>query len=231
MSKMLSLSVFVFAYNEAKTLEAVTRELNDSLIRIGRPYEIVIIDDGSLDGTAAIADRLSCDLSDVSVIHHDKNYGLGSVYRTAFANARCDLVTFFCADGQFPPQIIIQFLPLMDKADMVLGYLPKRQDPLLSKVLSRVEKILFRILVGPMPKFQGVLMFRRKLLDEIELKSGGGRAWTVLMEFIIRASRKGYRLSSVPTEIRPRLSGRSKVNNPATIWANLKQVFILRRYL
>jgi hypothetical protein len=86
------------------------------------------------------------------------------------------------------------------------------------------------LLFGSLPRFQGVLMFRRSLLDELELKSTG-RGWTVLMELIIRASRGGYRLVSVPTEMRPRMSGKSKVNNLRTIWANLKQVFALRRHL
>lgn len=228
---MLSLNVFIFAYNEARSLEAVVKEVSDTLKGLGRPHEIVIIDDGSTDGTGDTAERLSREFADVSVIHHEINRGLGSAYKTAFANARCDLVTFFCGDGQFPPDILKQFLPLMDNLDMVLGYLPHRKDPLVSKMLSKVEKVLFRIIFGPMPKFQGVLMFRRRLLDEIKLKSGGGRAWTVLMELIIRTSRCKYRIASVPTQIRPRKIGRSRVNNLPTIWANLKQAFALRRYL
>lgn len=228
---MLSLSVFVFAYNEAESLEAVVNEIADTLKELNRPYEIVIIDDGSSDSTGAIADELARKFRNTSVIHHVRNLGLGSVYKTAFANARCDLVTFFSGDGQFSPQIIRQFLPLMEKMDMVLGYLPNRKDSSLSKILSGAEKILLGILFGPMPKFQGVLMFRRKLLDEIELKSKGGRAWTVLLELIIRTARGKYRITSVPIKMRPRMSGRSKVNNLPTVWANLKQAFILHRYI
>ncbi|MFH0772360.1 MAG: glycosyltransferase family 2 protein [Candidatus Omnitrophota bacterium] len=228
---MLSLSVFIFAYNEAATLEAVVKEISGVLSGLGRPYEVVIIDDGSVDGTGALADKFSGQYKNFCVIHHDKNYGLGSVYKTAFANAKKDLITFFCADGQFPAEIIKQFLPLMDDKDMVLGFLPDRRDPLLSKVLSAAEKLLFRVIAGPMPKFQGVLMFRRELLDKIELKSGGGRAWTVLMEFIIKVSRRGYKVVSVATKIRPRATGRSKVNNLKTIWANTKRLFVLRRYV
>jgi len=73
-------------------------------------------------------------------------------------------------------------------------------------------------------------MFRQTLLQEFELKSTG-RGWAVLMELIVRASRGGYRIISEPTEMRPRMSGRSKVNNLATILANLKQVLTLTRYL
>jgi hypothetical protein len=73
-------------------------------------------------------------------------------------------------------------------------------------------------------------MFRRNILDELEIRSTG-RGWAVLMELIIRASRGGYKIVSVPTEMRPRMSGTSKIKNFSTIWANLKQVLALTRYL
>ncbi len=156
--------------------------------------------------------------------------GLGGVYTTGFTHAQGDFVTFFAADGQLPATIIKQFIPLMDNADMVLGYLPNRNSSLLAKSLSKAERVLYRLLFGPLPNFQGALMFRRTLLNELELKSTG-RGWAVVMELIIRASRAGYRLVSVPTEMRPRISGKSKVNNLPTICANLKQLFALRRYI
>jgi hypothetical protein len=152
------------------------------------------------------------------------------VYRTGFVQAQYDLITFFPADGQFPASIIQQFIPYMDNTDMVLGYLPIRGDSLLAKCLSRAERLLYVLLFGGMPKFQGIFMFKRMLLDKFELKSSG-RGWAIVMEFIIRTHRGGYRTISLPTEVRPRMSGKSKVNNLPTILANLKQVFILRRYL
>ena len=225
---MLSITVIVFAYNEKENLAAVLVEIYHTLVSSGRKYEIVIIDDGSVDGSAEIADGLSRKFENVSVIHHRKNCGLGAAYKTAFANIRCDLATFYSADGQFPAKIIERFLPLMDTQDMVLGYLLKRGDALVSRVFSKIEKILFRALFGPMPKFQGVLMFRRKLLDELKLISAGGRAWTVLMELIIRAKRGGYRMLSVPVKMRLRMAGGSKVNNLPTVWENFKQLLFLR---
>lgn len=228
---MLSLSVFVIAYNENKSLAAVVRDVHNTLQEENRQCEIVIIDDGSFDGTSEIADRLAQEIRSVSVVHHRVNYGLGSVYRTAFVNAKFDLVTFISADGQFSAQVIKQFLPLMDDTDMVLGYLSQRVDSFVSRLLSRAEKIIFRVLFGSMPKFQGMLMFRKVLLDEIELRSGGGRSWTVLMELIIKASRNGYRIVSVPIEMRKRISGKSKVNNVSTILANLRQAIVLRKDL
>jgi glycosyltransferase involved in cell wall biosynthesis len=223
------ITAVVMAYNEAESLEHVVREIAAELERAGGPHEILIVDDGSTDGTAEIADRLSA-MPHVRVTHHHPNQGLGGVYRTGFAEARGDFVTFYPADGQFPATIITQMLPLMADADMVLGFLPNRDSSVLAKVLSAGERVLYTLLFGAMPKFQGILMFRRSLLGEFELQSTG-RGWAVLMELIMRVARAGRRVVSVPTTMRPRMSGVSKVNNVRTIVANFRQMVTLREYL
>jgi glycosyltransferase involved in cell wall biosynthesis len=226
----LSISVVILAFNEQESLKAVVHEIDSVLQTVGRDYELVIVDDGSTDDTGAIADRLARENLRIRVTHHPNNKGLGEAYRTGFTLAQGDLITFFAADGEIPAATIKEFTPLMDRADIVLGYLPRRKSSLLAKSLSKAERMLFWLLFGSFPKFQGVFMLRRTLLSEFELKSRG-RGWTVVMELIIRASRDGYKIVSAPTEMRPRMSGRSKVKNLPTIWDNLKQVFALRRYL
>lgn len=224
---MPQISVVVMAYNEAGTLEVVVREIHKVLEELARTFEVLIVDDGSDDGTGELADWLAETLPNVRVVHHGANLGLGGVYRTGFAQARGDQVTFFPADGQFPATIISQFVPLMENADMVLGYLPEQKRSLIGQMLSTLERLLYRLLFGPLPRFQGICMFRRALLEQFELQSSG-RGWAVLMELIIRTCQGGHRVISVPTTMRPRLSGRSKVNNLRTIWANLRQVIELR---
>ena len=221
------ISVFVMAYNEAGNLETTVGELIGVLSEMGAQYELVIIDDGSRDGTGSIADRIAENTKGARVIHHKKNKGLGGVYRTGFASALGSYLTFFPADGQFSAGIIKDFLPVMDEADMILGYIPNRKSSLASKSLSFFERIFLSFLFGPLPRFQGIIMFKRSLLTKINLRSSG-RGWTVLMEFIIRARIAGCIMKSVPTTIRPRLSGASKVNNLSNIWSNLVQAVALR---
>jgi len=218
------------AYNEVASLEGVAREIQAALLRIGRPHEIVIVDDGSRDGTGALADRLSLEVPGLRAVHHDPNQGLGGVYRTGFKQAHLELVTFFPADGQFSATIIEQFVPLSADCDFVLGYLPERARSPLARFLSGAERLLYRGLFGPLPRFQGILMFRRAVLDRLTLRSDG-RGWAVLMELLIRASRAGLRMRSVPIELRPRSSGVSKVQNLRTIVSNLRQVLALRAQL
>lgn len=223
------LSVVVLAYDEERNLEAAVAELVGELRRLDATWELVIIDDGSRDGTGALADRLAAGEPGMRVVHHERNLGLGGGYRTGFAEARGDYLTFFPADGQFPATILGDFLPCMEEADLVLGYLPDRPGSV-GRALSAAERLAYRAVVGRMPRFQGIFMIRRALLDELPLRSQG-RGWAVVMELILRADRAGYRLVSLPTQVRPRMSGQSKVNNVRTIAANLRQLLALRRLL
>jgi glycosyltransferase involved in cell wall biosynthesis len=223
-------TVVVMNWNEVGTLAATVAELKGTLSQLGRPWEILIVDDGSSDGSEALADRLAGEDPSVRVIHHPVNLGLGGVYRTGFKEARGEFVTFFPADGQFPASIVAQFRPEMEKVDVVLGYLPERRTDPMGRLLSWGERLLYRALLGPMPRFQGVLMFRRSLLQRFPLYSAG-RGWAVLMEFIIRASRAGVPSASLPTTIRPRSVGTSKVNNLRTIASTLRQIMGLRQHL
>lgn len=230
MSTAPTLSVVVLAYNEVETLERTSRELLQELDRLAVSAEVVIVDDGSTDGTGAVADQLAATEPRVRVIHHNPNQGLGGVYRTGFTNASGEYLTFFPADGQFPASIIGDFLPHMPDYDMVLGFLPRRDSSWVAKGLSAAERVLYRVLFGRMPKFQGILMFRRSLLERHTLHSQG-RGWAVLLEFIIRCSRDGCRIVNVATDVRPRTHGASKVNNLHTIRSNLQQVVALRKTL
>lgn len=226
----IALTTVVMAYNEAANLQTAVEELVAALESLTVPYELLIINDGSSDTTGDVADGLAKKHPNARVVHHGINRGLGGVYRSGFTESRGSLVTFFPADGQFPATIIPDFFEAAVGADIVLGYIPDRKDSLLARVLSWGERCLYRFLFGPIPKFQGILMFRRRILDDIRLQSDG-RGWVILMELIVRCSRAGYRIVSRPTTIRPRLSGGSKVNNLRTIHANLRQILALKRYL
>jgi glycosyltransferase involved in cell wall biosynthesis len=224
------LSVVLMAFNEAASLAKVTAEIHGELASLGCTYELLIVDDGSSDGTGKIADELAATLTGVRVHHHGVNQGLGAVYRTGFAEARGELVTFFPADGQFPASIIGRYVAAMDDTDMILGILPDRGGPVAARLLSLAERLLLRALFGHFPHFQGIMMFRRNLLDRTRLVSQG-RGWTVQMEFILRQARAGARIKNLAITIRPRTDGASKVNNLRSITSNLRQVLALRLYL
>lgn len=228
-----ALTVVVMAYDEAGSLEGVVDELRSTLSSLGIPAEILIVDDGSGDGTSDLAERLAAPAAEggplIRVTHHGVNQGLGGVYRTGFTAAEGDLVTFFPADGQFPASILEDFVPAMEDRDLVLGYVPRR-DSAVGRVLSSAERLVYRVLLGPLPRFQGVFLARRAKVLALGLRSTG-RGWGIVMEMLVRARRAGWRVESRPTPLRARQAGRSKVQNARTVWANLRQVLALRRVL
>jgi glycosyltransferase involved in cell wall biosynthesis len=222
-----ALTVAILAYNEEANIGIVLSEMTAVLSSLTEPWEILIVDDGSTDSTGRIADEAAANDPRVRVVHHGVNRGLGGGYRTGFDNARGTFLIFYPADGQFAPDIIPTFLRQMGELDMLLGYLPNMKRPPLARAASLAEQLLYRALVGKMPRFQGVLMFRTQLLKEIPLHLDG-RGWGILLEFILRVSRGPYRVKSTPTDLRKRMSGQSKVMNFKTIRANVEQLFELR---
>lgn len=224
-----ALSVAVLAYNEAENLRPAALELLEALHSLGHSFELLIVNDGSKDETGAVADGLGREFPSVRVIHHPTNLGLGGGYRTGFTEARGERLIFYPADGQFPAEILVRFYREMDAQGyaMVLGYLPNHRRPLVGRVLSLAEKLAYRALVGPMPRFQGLLMFETRLLERFPIVSTG-RGWGILLEFIVRCARGGVKMQSLPTDLRPRASGQSKVENTKTVVANVKQLLLLR---
>jgi glycosyltransferase involved in cell wall biosynthesis len=223
-----AVTVAVLAYNEEGNVRTAIDELVKELARLEAPWEVLLVDDGSTDRTGAIADELATENPSIRVVHHGENRGLGGGYRTGFSEARGEFLIFFPADGQFPPDIIVSFYRQMGGLDMLLGYLPTHERSPLARALSKAERGLYRLLFGKMPRFQGVLMFRTAILADVPLTSTG-RGWAVILELVMRTGRGPYRVRSVPTPMRPRLSGESKVQNVNTIVANLKQLSTLRR--
>jgi len=224
------LTVVVMAFNEVATVKGVVAELLAALEALARPHELLIVDDGSSDGTEEAVVRIAAAHPAARVVRHAENRGLGGVYRTGFAEARGRFLTFFPADGQFPPSILADFRDVAEDADLVLGYLLDRRDTPLGRSLSAVERLLYRVLLGPMPRFQGVFMLRRSVLKGLPLESAG-RGWAVVMEMILCLTRNGARVVSRPTPYRPRIAGHSKVNNWRTIAANMNQLLALRAVL
>jgi glycosyltransferase involved in cell wall biosynthesis len=223
-------SIILMAYNESATTASVLQEIESVLGGMGVSYEVIAVDDGSDDDTGGILDAYAKHLPCMRVVHHTTNEGIGEVYRSGFSTARGEYLTFLPADGQFPASVIARFVQRMQGADVVLGHIGEVRRSLVGTLLSKGERMLYRTMFGPLPPFQGIMMFRRHLLDELGIIPGG-RGWGILMEIIVRARRAGKVLVSEATPLRARASGTSKVNNFRSVRANLVQALRLWRTL
>lgn len=216
------------AYNEEIGLPITVAETHQVLQDID--YEILIVDDGSSDGTAATARALVEANPRVRVITHSPNKGLGGVYRTGLTHGAGEWITFLPADGELPPHNLLRFLEAREGHQLLLGVIPNRDVAWTALLLTRLEKMLYGLLFGYLPPFQGLFMIHRQALEQTELRSTG-RGWAVLMELFLKTVRAGRPWRNVETVIRGRLGGESKVRNLRTIVANLVEVLRLRLIL
>ncbi len=142
------LSLVLPACNEEAGLCQAISEADAALARLCHDYEIIVIDDGSRDTTAAIAADEAARRPHVRLLRHDSNLGYGAALRTGFAAARFDLVAFTDADCQFHLDDLALLLPHTDAAPIVVGYRVDRQDPWRRRFLSRGYNVIVRTLLG-----------------------------------------------------------------------------------
>ena len=223
-----SLTIVIPAYNERDNLGRV---LTDALAfgrAACRHFELLVIDDGSSDGSAVVLATLSAAAPEVRVIRHERNRGLTAALRTGFFGAAGDFVTWIPADGQIAPFELGKILAACDGHDLVLSTYRHRPDGLRRAIMSRSLRVMLFAVTGLRDRLEGVYLFRRSLLDELALVSDRS-AGSIGFEIAVKARRLGKRVASTEIECAPRLSGRSKVANARNIVQSLGELWRIRR--
>jgi glycosyltransferase involved in cell wall biosynthesis len=208
----MRVTVAIPAYDEVTSLAAVVAEALAELSAIGLAHdgEVLIVDDGSTDGTSALADSLASSTPNVRVIHHQPNRGFSGAMRTCFRQSHGDWIFLAPADGQSSMSDLRRFLEASSNADIVVGVRESRADHAGRRFLSRAFHLVARSLLAiPVPEFSSILLFRRSLLDSMTLRSRDNGA-TMLPEVLSRAHARGARLVTVVVPHFPRRSGRAK---------------------
>jgi len=227
------LSIVILAFNEEGGLERSVHDVVawiDALTTKGPSHlpsnaaaecghagplaEIVIVNDGSSDGTATIADALAAQHACVRAVHHPQNRGMGATVRTGYGAAHGFYVTQLPADGQVRPETLEILLPHLDDVDVVLSVYRLRDDGMKRKVLSKGFQTLVRGLYGQDGRITGTMMIRRSLID---LFPTHANTFFANLELPFRLIRAGVPHKIVEIEAVPRESGSSKVANPKRI--------------
>lgn len=219
MSAAPNLSLVLLAYNEEQSLGPV---LDDTLAYLDtRPgqHEVIVVDDGSSDGTLAVARVAEARDPRVRVVVHERNRGMGAGMRSGFGAARGDYVVMLPADGQVRAWEIDKLLPGLGQADIVLSiYGDDRASRGLWRVtLSRGLRLLMRALIHVSFELEGIYLFPVRALREIGLDSVRAETFFFSFELITLAIERGYTATTVVVRLHDRLAGRSKV-------ANLRQI-------
>lgn len=222
-----SLSVFFPAFNEEKNLEKTVLGAIAFLKELNIVWEILIINDGSTDGTRQTADRLAQKYSEVKVFHQ-QNGGYGMAIRAGLKNAKYEWIVYTDADGQFDFSEITNFFSLCDHADAIWGYRLKRQDPFYRLLFSYFWGISIRLLTGVLLKDVncGFKMFRKSAIKKIEpLKSTRGAM--INPELALKLNKAGFKILEVGVNHYPRLFGQPTGASPKVIIQSYLELFRL----
>lgn len=217
-------SIVLPAYNEDENLTAVVERALKALGELGRPHEVIIVDDGSRDRTADVARGLvTAHHPRVRLVSHSTNQGYGTALRTGFASAREELVFFTDSDNQFDPGELKYFLPLMDEYDLAIGFRVYRYDRVLRCIVSwiynRLVGVLFRLRVRDVDcSFK---LMRREVVAQIGLECDN---FFIDTELVARARRWNFRIVQKGVRHYPRVAGETTVRS-SDVPRTLREVF------
>lgn len=203
------LSVFFPLFNEEGNVENTVRKATGILESLKIEYEIILINDGSKDHTAAVIKKLAQDNPKVRVINHPTNLGYGEALKSGFYNARYDTIVYTDGDGQFDFSEVSKFLEKIDEYDLIIGYRIKRQDPLFRILFKEGWKLsvfaFFRLTLKDVDC--GFKMVKRSVLEKIpHLESQRGAM--INAELVIKAKKAGFKIGQVGVNHYPRLAGK-----------------------
>jgi len=200
----MNLTVIIPTYNEVQTIREIVERVNAT----GLVYEVLIVDDGSIDGTREILSELS-GTKNIRVVLHEKNAGKGAAVRTGIQHATGDLVLIQDADLEYDPRDYpILLRPIQEGiADVVYGsrFLGGARRPILfwnmvaNKILTFVTNILYNNILSDMET--GYKLFKRDLVKDIPLHA---RRFDFEPEFTAKILKRKYRIYEVPISFNPR---------------------------
>ncbi len=224
---MLDLSIVVIAYNEQQTLAQVVEQCLAVGDRLAIRFEVVVVDDASTDGTAALAAGLAEAHRQVRHVRHAFNQGSGMAIRSGIAASRGERIIYVPADGQFDVSEVARFFAAAQTADVVVGARESRSDYTWFRLLSsRTFLVLVRALFGTdVQDVNWVHLWHRRVFDHCRVRSKGV---FLLEEILVRGERAGLTVAEVDSAYRPREGGQATGGNPRTILRTLGEMALLR---
>jgi glycosyltransferase involved in cell wall biosynthesis len=218
MTKINSLSIFLPAFNEEKNIIIVLDQILKLAPKISSEYEVIVINDGSLDQTAKNVEEIIRKNKKVRLINHKKNLGYGAALKTGFYSSKMHFITYMDSDGQFDFSEIDKLIPHLESAEVVVGYRIKRADKKLRILIGHLWTFLMGVLLGVKLKDIdcGFKIIKREVIDNISpLESNGA---TISAELLAKAKRKGYKIKEVGLVHKARKFGTATGGNPTHIF-------------
>ena len=215
------LTAILPVYNERENLPHLLAELETAIGATGLRYEIILVDDGSTDGSAEwIRDQSQASRAIVGILF-ERNAGQSAAITAGLKFARGAIIATLDADGQNDPADIPKLLAHLEGADVVSGIRAERQDNWSRRVSSRIANAVRRRVLGDTLTDIGcsLKLYRRAVLEGLPAFVGVHRFLPALCQF------RGARVVEVPVRHRPRAHGQSKYGVGNRLWRGLRDLF------
>ena len=205
-----SISVFFPCFNDEKTIAPLIIEAAAQLRQLTDDYEILVVNDGSRDGSAAVLETVASRVDRFRIVTHDRNMGYGAALRSGFAHATKELVFYTDGDGQYDvKELPLLLMLLTDDTDFVNGMKMMRQDPPYRVFAGNLHRFVTRWtfwlpIIDVDCDFR---LIRRSVLDTISLTSNSG---SICVELVKQAQRAGAQFREVSIHHYPRQFGESE---------------------
>lgn len=219
-------SVFLPCHNEEGNIERVAAALEAELPRIARRHEIVVVDDGSRDGTGEIADRMAAANPRLKVVHHPGNRGYGAAVISGIRACHEPWIVLCDGDGQFEASDLARLAAKVPEYDVVVGHRTHRADPLMRRVNGKAWTVLMRLLLGIRISDVdcGLKLFRRDLLEGIDLQAKGAM---ISAELMAQLAARGAKICQVDVRHLPRVAGEQSGASLKVIARAFRELFLL----
>ena len=216
-------SIFVPAYNEVENLAGAVRDIVSSAEAVLEDYEILLVDDGSTDGTGALADRLAQEHRKIRVLRQSRNLGIAAGYVRALDEAKLDYFSFLPADGEVNPESIKNIFAAVGTADIVVPYHQNTwARPLHRRFLTWASRSLVNGLFGlRLRYYQGPCIYPTALARLLPKTAGG---FYFLTQMLVHAARAGHTYVHVGLIHQERRHGQSKAVSLGNILRALRTI-------
>ncbi len=220
-----SLSVIIPAYNESENILATLENITTALEPLALPHEILVIDDGSADATAALVTGSAGRFPHVRLVQNERNMGFGWSYRRGVEEAALAHIVMVHGDNAWGWATLREFFGHTGEADVIIGY---TRDMLRSRtwirtIVSKTFTLLVNLITGRrLTYYNGLQIHRAPILKSLRIESHG---YGFQAEVLVKALRLGKTYVEVPMDLIEREKGESKafrVKNFIDVWRTLK---------
>jgi glycosyltransferase involved in cell wall biosynthesis len=221
--KLSGLSIVLPCFDEQDNVATAVREATAAAELVADAHEVIVVDDGSSDGTldAALAEAVLDPR--VQVVVHEHNRGYGAALRSGMGAARYEWVFLTDADLQFDLRDLRLFVPLTASHDLLMGFRMRRRDPWHRRVNARAWNWLVRqtlhVPVGDVDC--AFKLIRRDVVERLTLTSDGA---TISPELVAKADHAGARICELGVHHRPRVAGRQSGANPRVVARAMREL-------